>query len=185
MPKTPTYYIEEFLYRGRAAGDVRPTAWHVVLGLNGTDPEGRPFPPLPIMTPEQASAKGMDLKAVIAEINVETLADLEEQRSALDSVTGENASYRKAAEDRIVELTVRAESAEAQVVKLSARAQSAEARADDLAAQCKAADTTIANLTARAEAAEAETARQSARADLAEKANAAQAADVSAAATTG
>ncbi|MBZ9985657.1 hypothetical protein LB572_00955 [Mesorhizobium sp. BH1-1-5] len=77
----PSYYVEEFLYRGRRSDDKRPTAWHVILGLEGADPAGRPHPPLPIMSSEQAVASGWDVPAILSAINRETLAELEASRA--------------------------------------------------------------------------------------------------------
>ncbi|TPK65563.1 hypothetical protein FJ546_10280 [Mesorhizobium sp. B2-4-19] len=78
MPANDNFYIEEFLYRGRRRDDDRPTGWHVIIGVEGTDPLGRNYPPMGIMAAE-AIEKGWDIPQVIAEINTEVLADLENE----------------------------------------------------------------------------------------------------------
>lgn len=81
MPQHDLHYIEEFLYRGRRKGDERPTAWHLILGVEGVDPMGRPHASLPIMSTEQAIQTGWGIPEIVSEINEETLADLEAERA--------------------------------------------------------------------------------------------------------
>lgn len=87
----PDIYVEEFLFRGRRKDDDRPTGWHVILGLEGTDPLGRPYPSMQMMNSDQAIAKGWDVPQIIAEINQELAGDLEAQRakvSAMEQAVG-------------------------------------------------------------------------------------------------
>ena len=105
-------YLDEFLYRGRAPGDDRAPAWHVVLGSVGTDAFGRPFRDTTApLTPDAALALGYDLPAILAAINTETLRECEtlrakaaedEQRiAALDTaVKDATALYEQALKER-------------------------------------------------------------------------------------
>lgn len=83
------YYVEEFLYRGRPSGDPRSADWHLVVGIDGIDPSGRPYPPMPIMSSSQAIAAGWPLPEVLAAINAETLDALVSARSERDLVIAE------------------------------------------------------------------------------------------------
>ncbi|ESZ60646.1 hypothetical protein NL532_24045 [Mesorhizobium sp. C120A] len=80
MTKDATHYVEEFLFRGRREGDPQPTAWHVILGVEGADPLGRAYQPMPIMTSEQAIKAGWDIPDIMMEINAELLAELDAER---------------------------------------------------------------------------------------------------------
>lgn len=77
----PDIYIEEFLFRGRRKDDDRPTGWHVILGLEGSDPLGRPYPPMAMMNSAQAVEAGWDVPQILAEINSEVMAELEQERT--------------------------------------------------------------------------------------------------------
>lgn len=89
---SPQFYIEEFLYRGRRKDDTRPTGWHIIIGVEGNDPLGRPYPPMPIMASGQAIEQGWDIPEILAEINAETLADLEAERASARTLSNQLSS---------------------------------------------------------------------------------------------
>jgi hypothetical protein len=112
MAQLEKFYIEEFLYRGRRSDDDRPSGWHVIVGLEGVDPLGRPFPPMGIMSSAQAVEAGWDVPEIIAKINLELAADLEEQRAKL--ATLQQALEKSQSELAVEQERVRALSASAE-----------------------------------------------------------------------
>lgn len=75
-------FVHEFMFRGRAPGDVQPPAWHVILGDNITDPFGNSkFVDSGALTPAQAAAAGFPLPALLAAINTATMAQVTSLRA--------------------------------------------------------------------------------------------------------
>lgn len=81
-------YVEEFLFRGRSTGDERPTGWHVILGIEGTDPLGRAHPHLGPLNSEQAIERGWDIPDVLADIDAQMMEDLEIERAKTRDLEG-------------------------------------------------------------------------------------------------
>ena len=71
-------YIYEFLYRGPQPHNGGKGTWHVILGNDVDDGFGqkRTLHSAP-MTPTQAAATGFDLKTILADINMEVLAQFD------------------------------------------------------------------------------------------------------------
>ena len=70
-------YVYEFLYRGPQQHNGNKGAWHIVLGNDVADGFGntKTLTSGP-MTPEAAKAAGVELPAILAEINTEVMAQL-------------------------------------------------------------------------------------------------------------
>lgn len=69
--------VDEFLFRGFVPEENRGGTYHVVLMIGG-----RPVGP---MTPERAEALGWPLPAIMADMNRQTVAELNEVRAVLES----------------------------------------------------------------------------------------------------
>lgn len=83
-------HVDEFLYRGRS--DTTRSIWHVVLAEQSADVHPvtkAPHPPRLYgpMTPKQAEDMGFPLKAVLADLNAQTLNDLGEARQMVEDLT--------------------------------------------------------------------------------------------------
>lgn len=82
-------FVYEFLFRGRAPSDAAPSAWHVQLGDVVTSFGTSKTVVSDVMTPAAAKAFGFDLTTIIADINMQTLADLKTVKDALKDATTE------------------------------------------------------------------------------------------------
>jgi hypothetical protein len=96
-------YLYEFLYRGRPADHPEPPAYHVILADATTDAFNQPHVNVgPAMTPEQASAMGFDLPAIIKAINAGVMAEntalkaaQDELQQRHDQLAGENVALKQ------------------------------------------------------------------------------------------
>ncbi|MFE1602112.1 hypothetical protein [Methylobacterium sp. ID0610] len=91
-------FLYEFLFRGRAADDPEPPAWHVILGQVVRLPGAREaqFVDSGALTPAQAAAAGFPLERVLAGIEAAALADRDATAAALSAMTRERDALREA-----------------------------------------------------------------------------------------
>ena len=82
-------WIEEFTYRGRPPGNTQPSGWHLVIG-EIVDAFGAEKPIVShTMTMAQAKALGWDLPQIVASINGQALAEIEDLRAEKERLTNE------------------------------------------------------------------------------------------------
>ncbi len=82
-------YIEEFLYRGRAAGSAEEPAWHLVLASTGEDDFGQPTIATRTLNMAEAEAASWGLPEIIAAINAELMAEVDTKRSEVQALAQE------------------------------------------------------------------------------------------------
>lgn len=99
--------VDEFLYRGFIPEENRGGTYHVVLNIGG-----KLVGPL---TPEQATAKGFDLPAIIADINAQAINDLAAANTQIAQLTDERDNALAEASRANAALQAQAEAAKAEV----------------------------------------------------------------------
>lgn len=130
-----TQFVYEFLYRGRAANDPRPTAWHLELR-----DDTMPNVAGDILNMTQAIEQGWDQKAITAEMNLRAVSDkvlsetaqttMRDQLLELNSVASATALQLADKSQRELDTAAQMAEAEAKAKVLAEQVSDANARAD-------------------------------------------------------
>lgn len=81
-----TLYIDEFLYRGRAADDIEPPAWHLIMADKITDGFGVVQRHQRIFNMDQAAKAGYALPEIISTINASALASSDAAKATITAL---------------------------------------------------------------------------------------------------
>jgi hypothetical protein len=127
------YYIEEFLWRGRAPGVDQPTAWQVTVGQYQVTPDGKVMCVIVgVFTPKTAKERfGLDIGAVSGQALAQAFEDI----ASLDRKLSESQEKARLAETQAVSAQYDLQRAAASVEAMTSLVEEAESRAQTVESQ--------------------------------------------------